>query len=79
MTLRNASQLLDALKDNVVYHPDRRDPIYFKVHCLDLRKSFNRLDVLISPVTGSGQTWVAFDSLVVMGNADAIRAALVSI
>lgn len=38
----------------------------FNVHVTDYRHVWNRDDVLISPMTGSGQQWVALTSIKVI-------------
>lgn len=38
---------------------DLRTDIKFSIRILDARISYSRVDLLVTPVTGTGQTWVS--------------------
>ncbi|MCH8823334.1 MAG: hypothetical protein IH984_07485 [Planctomycetes bacterium] len=42
----------------------RLSPLYVQVKIIDSRKVFNRIDFLVIPIAGSGEKWVAADSIV---------------
>jgi hypothetical protein len=43
---------------------DKASPVWVPVKAIDIRETFNRLDVLITPIGGKGQTWVGLESVI---------------
>lgn len=47
--------------------PSRAGTLEVRVRILDARETFGRIDLLVSPVEGSGQAWVSADRVKVEG------------
>lgn len=61
MTSTQSTQLLDRLQHSVIYLHFR--DMHFPMHCQDVRKVYNRVDVLVTPKDGAGSSWVDVHSL----------------
>lgn len=56
---------LETLKQDVYLM--KSGPLHIQVRVLDCRAVFGRVDVLVSPIAGTGEQWVNLNSLVKEG------------
>jgi len=63
MGLQSARHALELLERERVW---AREALAVRVRVLDVRERFGRVDLLITPVCGSGERWVELESTVVV-------------
>ncbi len=56
----NAKEMLRLMNNSAMLN---LDGLLVEVNILDIRKAWGRTDCLITPISGSGQTWVSLERL----------------